>query len=297
MLEFRNISLSDRERVNKALKKSDFMGCEYSFANNLAWCRLANSKICFYKDFYIICAFDNPDGVPVFTFPSGDGDYSELFGELKKFSENMSCPLKISGVTEKSLAFIENLFPDRFSVELDRDSSDYIYRRSDLAELSGKKYHQKRNHLAKFNKLEYDFSLISEKDFDECIYFLTGNYNDKSDNDFSAVAEQYAINTYFSSFNELELVGGIIRMDGRISAVTVGEPLNNNTFCVHIEKADRSIDGIYAGINNCFVRECMSGFDYINREEDMGIEGLRRAKLSYHPVFLLNKYILTERTI
>ncbi len=297
MLEFRNISLSDRARINKALKKSDFMGCEYSFANNLAWCRLADSKICFYKDFYIICAFGTPDGVPVFTFPSGNGNYRELFNELKKFSENMGCPLKISGVTEKSLAVIENLFPDGFSIEFDRDGSDYIYRRSDLAELSGKKYHQKRNHLKKFNRYEYDFSLISEKDFDECIYFLTGNYNDKADYNFSAVAEQYAINTYFSNFRELELVGGIIRTDGRISAVTVGEPLNSDTFCVHIEKADRSLDGIYAGINNCFVRECMGGFDYVNREEDLGIEGLRKAKLSYHPVFLLNKYILTERTI
>lgn len=297
MLEFRDISLGDRERVNKALKKSGFMGCEYSFANNLAWCRLADSKICFYKDFYIICAFGSPDGIPVFTFPSGDGNYSELFGELKKFTENMGYPLKMSGVTEKSLAFIEDIFPNRFSAEHDRDSSDYIYRRSDLAELAGKKYHQKRNHLARFNKSEYDFSLISEKDFNECIYFLAENYNDKADTDFSAVAEQYAINTYFSNFSELELVGGIIRTDGRISAVTVGEPLNADTFCVHIEKADRSIDGIYAGINNCFVRECMGGFDYVNREEDLGIEGLRKAKLSYHPVFILNKYILTERTI
>lgn len=293
MLEFRNICIGDRDRVNKALKKSDFMGCEYSFANNLAWCRLADSKICFYKDFYIICAFGNSDGIPVFTFPSGEGDYTELFGELKKFSENMSYPLKVSGVTEKSLVMLENLFPDEFTVSLDRDGSDYIYRRTDLAELSGRKYHQKRNHLTRFSRLDYNFSTIGENDFDECIYFLTGNYNNKADTDFSAVAEQYAINTYFSNFRELELVGGIIRIDGKICAVTVGEPLNSDTFCVHIEKADRSHDGIYTGINNCFVRACTGGFDYINREEDMGIGGLRKAKLSYHPAFLLNKYILT----
>lgn len=293
MLEFKNISISDRDRINKALRKSDFMGCEYSFANNLAWCRLADSRICFYKDFYIICAFGNSDGVPVFTFPSGNGDYTELFGELKKFSEEMNCPLKINSVTGKALEMLENLFPDSFTAEYDRDSSDYIYRRTDLAELSGRKYHQKRNHLAKFNTLDYDFSIIDEKDFDECIYFLTGNYNDKADTEFSAVAEQYAINTYFSNFRELELVGGIIRIDGRICAVTIGEPINSDTFCVHIEKADRFYDGIYTGINNCFVRACMSGFDYVNREEDLGIEGLRKAKLSYHPDFLLNKYILT----
>lgn len=293
MLDFRNISLNDREKINTALQKSDFMGCEYSFANNLAWCRLADSKICFYKDFYIICAFGNSDGIPVFTFPSGEGDYTELFYEMKKFSENMSCPLKINGVTKKSLAMLENLFPDCFTFELDRDSSDYIYRQGDLAELSGRKYHGKRSHLSRFNRIDYDFSLICENDFDECIYFLTDNYNNKADTEKSAIAEQYAINTYFSHFNELGLVGGIIRIDGRISAVTIGEPLNSDTFCVHIEKADRSYDGIYAGINNCFVRSCMNEFNYVNREEDLGIYGLRKSKLSYHPVFLLNKYILT----
>lgn len=293
MLEFRNISVSDRDRINTALRKSDFMGCEYSFANNLAWCRLADSKICFYKDFYIICAFDNDDGIPVFTFPSGDGNYTKLFGELKRFSENINCPLRISGVTEKSLKMLGSLFHDSFTAEYDRDSSDYIYKQKDLSELAGRKYHQKRSHLAKFNRLNYDFSLICEKDFDECIYFLTDNYNNKADTEFSAVVEQYAINTYFSNFRELELVGGIIRIDGRISAVTIGEPINSDTFCVHIEKADRSYDGIYTGINNCFVRACMSRFDYVNREEDLGIEGLRKSKLSYHPAFLLNKYILT----
>ncbi|MCM1133653.1 MAG: phosphatidylglycerol lysyltransferase domain-containing protein, partial [Ruminococcus flavefaciens] len=293
MLDFRHISLADRDRINRALKKSDFMGCEYSFANNLAWCRLADSKICFCKDFYIICAFGNDDGIPVFTFPSGDGDYAELFSEMRKFSENSGCPLRVSGVTEKSLKMLGDIFPDEFTAQLDRDGSDYIYKRSSLAELSGRKYHQKRSHLAKFNRLDYEFSLIDERDFDECIYFLTDNYNNKAETDHSAVAEQYAINTYFSYFSELGLVGGIIRTGGKISAVTIGEPLNSDTFCVHIEKADRAVDGIYAGINHCFVRACMDGFEYVNREEDLGIEGLRKAKLSYHPCFLLDKYVLT----
>lgn len=293
MLEFRKISVNDRNKINTALKKSDFMGCEYSFANNLAWCRLADSEICFYKDFYIICAFSTDDGIPVFTLPSGDGNYTELFGEMKKFSENLGFPLKISGITEKSLEIISELFPDCFTYVLDRDSSDYIYKQSDLAELSGKKYHGKRNHLAKFNRLDYEFSIMQENDFDECIYFLTDNYNKKSDTEYSAVAEQYAINTYFNHFSELGLTGGIIRIGGRISALTIGEQLNSDTFCVHIEKADRQYDGIYTGINNCFVRSCMNGFEYVNREEDLGIEGLRKSKLSYHPAFILNKYVLS----
>lgn len=297
MLEFRQIQLSDRDRVNKSLKESDFMGCEYSFANNLAWCRLAGSEICFFKDFYIVCAFETDDRIPLFTLPSGAGDYHEVISEMKRFAENSGCPLQISGVTENSLEMLKELFPDSFDFSLDRDGSDYIYLRSDLAELAGKKYHHKRTHLARFNELEYEFSLIRETDYDDCMSFIADDYNSREDSgtNHSSIAEQYAVNTFFNFFQELNLFGGIIRINGKTAAVTVGEKLNSDTFCIHIEKADRKYSGIYAGINNCFVRACTDGYKYINREEDLGIDGLRKSKLSYYPAFLLNKYIVKFR--
>ena len=294
MLEFRRITLNDRNKVNKALAFSDFRGCEYTFANNLAWCRLADSQICFYKDFYIVCAFGNKDGIPTFILPAGSGDYREVIREMKLFSERRGNPLRICGVTEKSLEMFNELFHDGFTVQYDRDGSDYIYLRSDLAELKGKKFHQKRNHLAKFNRIESEFAMIDEKDLDDCISFIVSDYNCKIaiETSHSAVAEQYAVNTYFNNFEELGLKGGIIRINGDIAAVTIGEKLNSDTFCVHIEKADRSFDGIYTGICNKFTNACMADFTYVNREEDLGIDGLRKSKLSYHPVFLLNKYIV-----
>lgn len=291
MLEFKEIGFPDRDRINAALKTSDFMGCEYSFANNMAWRRLADSKICFYKNFYIVCAFGGE--TPVFVFPSGSGDITEIITEMKRFSHSSDCPLTICGVTEKSLNMLSELFPDAFTTELDRDGCDYIYLQRDLAELSGKKFHGKRNHLAKFNKLDYVYSPITESDLDDCIFFVTEKFNEESPQDHSSLAEQFAMNTYFSHFDQLGLSGGIIRIGGKIAALTVGERLNSDTFCVHIEKADRSFDGIYAAINNFFARSAMNGFTYVNREEDLGIEGLRKAKLSYHPVFLLKKYIVT----
>lgn len=294
MLEFRDIDISDKNKINSALKKSDFMGCEYSFANNMAWKRLSDSKITFYKDFYITCAFSTEDDIPSFTFPSGEGDYKELFSEMRRFSETQGKPLRICGVTDKLLPLFDELFSKQYEAILDRDSCDYIYYSSDLINLRGKKYHGKRNHLARFKELDYEFSPITEKDFDDCITFSTETYNSKSDgSDHSYVAEQYAINTYFSYFEELGLRGGVIRLDGKVAAVTIGEQLNSDTFCVHIEKADTSYNGIYAGINNLFACEYASGLTYINREEDLGIEGLRKSKLSYHPVFLLNKYTIT----
>lgn len=294
MLQFREIAIGDRERANAALRASDNMGCEYSFANNMAWRRLSDSKICFFKDFYIVCAFGTEDGIPSFTFPAGSGDLRELFCEMKSFCRELGVPLKIWGVTENKLKMLEELFPGEFTAEYDRDSSDYIYSRQELAELKGRKFHGKRNHLARFEKLDHDFSTITEKDFDDCICFIAETYNASVGYaDHSAVAEQFAVNTYFSHFRELELTGGLIRIDGRVAAVTIGERLNSDTFCVHIEKADRRFEGIYAGINNLFVKNCTEGFSYINREEDLGLEGLRKAKLSYNPIFLLNKYTVT----
>ncbi|MBR1823400.1 MAG: DUF2156 domain-containing protein [Ruminococcus sp.] len=289
MLEFRDIDISDKDRINKALRYSDLRGCEYSFANNMAWRRLADSKIAFYKDFYLCTAFMG--GQPRFILPSGSGDYREVITEMKCFSEAMGYPLIISNVTHEGLAMLSELFPDSFTFSPDRDGWDYIYSSSDLITLKGRKYHGKRNHLAAFAGSGAEFSVMTEKDFDDCITFGAVTYNSKAAlSDHSMIAEQFAINTYFNYFHELELKGGVVRKDGKVCAFTIGEGLNSDTFCVHIEKADTQTNGIYAGINNCFAKAAAADYKYINREEDMGIDGLRRSKLSYHPAFLLEKH-------
>lgn len=294
MLEFRDIDISDKQRITRALKSSRFMGCEYSFANNMAWKRLGDSQIAFYKDFYISCAFRTEDGIPRFTLPSGSGDYREVIAEMKSFSEHSGKPLRIGGITEDSLEMLLELFPDSFTTQTDEGEWDYIYNTCDLIELPGRKYHAKRNHLARFNELGAEFSMITDKDFDDCITLGAVEYNSKADSSgHSFVAEQYAIHTYFRYFSELGLKGGIIRIGGKAAAFTLGDELRSDTMCVHIEKADTQFSGIYAGINNCFAKAAAGDYKYVNREEDLGIEGLRKAKLSYHPAFLLRKYTVT----
>jgi len=294
LLDFKIIDISDKKKIQSCLEKSDFQGCEYSFANNMAWRRLSDSRIAFYKDFYISCAFDTEDNIPLFVFPSGKGDYHEVFEEMKRFSKKSGNPLKISGVTQSGLDILYNLYPGEFEVQADRDGSDYIYNSSDLINLSGRKYHQKRNHLAKMNRYNWSFSALDESDFDECIAFSAVNYNNKNGiDDFSSIAEQFAINTFFTHFREFGLFGGVIRIDGIVRAFTIGERLNSNTLCVHIEKADTSYQGIYPAINNEFSKMFAADFRYINREEDLGIEGLRKSKLSYNPAYILEKNIVT----
>lgn len=293
MLEFRDIDIKDKKRITAALEYSQFMGCEYNFSNNMAWRRLGDSQIAFYKDFYICCAFRSEDGTPRFFFPSGKGDLREVIGEMMSYAYSRGKSLKIMGVTDTTLKMMNELYPQRFTVDTDDGDWDYIYNASDLIGLAGRKYHGKRNHLARFNELGAEYAPLTEKDFDDCITFSAVEYNSKAHSDHSYMAEQFAINTYFNYFAELGLQGGVVRIDGKLAAFTIGDRLNNDTFCVHIEKADTQFSGIYAGINNCFARSAAAEYKYINREEDLGIEGLRKAKQSYHPAFLLKKYTLT----
>lgn len=294
MLEFRTIHITDRDWVTELLSKSDFRGCEYSFANNLAWYRMGDSKITRFKDFYICCSFRKDK--PKFFFPAGEGDLAEVIGEYRKFADSLGEPLIIQSVNDEQLAVFNELYPDEFEVESDEGGYDYIYNAEDLINLSGKKYHQKRNHLARFNEHPWTYEEITEKNMEECIELSVNLYNDKDGyTSRSAVLEQLAIHTFFDNFEYLGLKGGAIRQDGDIIAFTIGEKINSDTLCIHIEKARGDIQGAYTAINNEFAKHEAKDLRYINREEDLGIEGLRRAKRSYYPAFMVVKHTITFR--
>lgn len=294
MLEFHELTLDDRDWAMAALRASDFMGCEYSFANNLAWRRLYGTTVAQLDGFFVNKALI--DGVPTFTYPAGSGDVRVMLQTLMHYANAQGHPLILTGVTSSLIGQINALFPDLFAIAHSEDSDDYIYRASDLASLAGRAYHQKRNHLHRFEKYGGVYAPLTEADFDDCITLSAVTYNTKNgQSDESARVEQFVIHTLFSHFDELGLIGGTIRVDGQLVAFCIGEQINTNTLNVHIEKADTSFEGSFAAINCSFVRNEAGGLPYINREEDMGLEGLRKAKRSYHPVFMLEKYVLTQR--
>ena len=298
MFEFREIQLSDKEWIDNCLKISDFRGCEYSFANNMAWRRLSDTLVCHHDDFYISCSFD--EGKPYFTFPSGAKcdkqgieKYKKLFVELKDYAESKNVPLKISSVNSQHLEWIKECYGDNITVSANRDYFDYVYKTEELIRLKGKKFHGKRNHIKRFKENNWSFEPLSPNSFDECIAFAAESYNDNnSHEDFSSVVEQYAINMFFDNFYYLRLKGGILRKDSQIVGFTIGEKLNSDTFVVHIEKAKGQVQGAYPTLCNEFLKACAADCMYVNREEDLGIEGLRKAKLSYRPEFLLEKYVV-----
>lgn len=289
MLEFRDITLSDRDWIIPLLESSGYSGCEYSFVNNFAWKRLYDSKICRIGDFYICSQYFTDD--LRFAFPAGNGSLSEVIAQLKAYSESRGFPLRITGVTEAQIAVLNQLYPDCFRFEEARDSFDYIYKTSELAQLAGKKYHKKRGHLKKFEKYGAVFAPLTENDFDDCIRLSAEFLRRKNEDSDSIANEQLAIHNMFTSFGELNMLGGILRVDGVIAAFTAASRLNRDTLDVHLEKADISFDGAYAAINREFAAYCADSFAYVNREEDMGLDGLRRSKMSYYPHILLKKHV------
>ncbi|MCD8096260.1 MAG: phosphatidylglycerol lysyltransferase domain-containing protein [Ruminococcus sp.] len=298
MFNFREIDITDKDRINACLAVSDFQGCEYCFANNFAWRRLNNTLIDFYDDFYISCSFRGSQ--PIFTFPagvklddSGRNKYFELFGLLKKQAEEQGHRLIISSVTKENLEWIKSEYGEKIAVSGDASSFDYIYSSEDLASISGRRYHGKRNHIKRLKDKPYEVRRIRPEDFDYCIAFAANSYNVKNKDSFSSVVEQYAIHKFFSDYDSLELDGVILYSDDKFAGFAIGGQLNSDTFDVHIEKADANIQGAYPMLCNELAKIAADKFKYINREEDLGLEGLKKSKLSYHPLYLLEKYTIS----
>lgn len=299
MFEFKKIELKDKAWINECLNVSDFRGCEYSFANNMAWQRLNNTEICRYENFYISCSYDGDK--PAVTFPAGvktdekgREEYVRLFGKLKKHFEDLGKQLTVSSVTEENLSWLKKTYEDKIDVVYDRDGSDYLYNSRDLIELVGKKYHGKRNHIKRFRENDWSYEEINMHNIEQCFKFCTNVYNDGDGyNEYSKIVEQFAINLFLTDFNELDLKGGVLKVGKEIVGVSIGERLNSDTFVTHIEKALPDIRGAYPTLCNEFCKANAYNYSYLNREEDLGIEGLRKSKLSYHPAAMVDKYIIT----
>lgn len=202
-------------------------------------------------------------------------------------------PFRMLGVCSDMREDLESTYYNDFNFTYDRDYDDYIYMRTDLATLQGKHYQPKRNFINRFKKnYDYDYSPLTPSDVDECLE-LEEKWYEESDwkNEESIVAERTALTYALRHFGEIGLTGGILRVAHHIVAFTFGMPINHDTFGVHVEKADTSIEGAYPMINHEFSSHIPEQYIYVNREEDLGDEGLRKSKLSYHPFKLLPKFM------
>ena len=287
MIDFAEPQLEDILWAKDILQKSGRKGSEFCFGNIYMWCKAYNCTIAKLDDTILCRAGDS------YVLPAGSGDLKKLVKELKKDSEDRNIPLKLHGLCESQKADLEEAFENEFDFYENRDSFDYIYSTEDLATLPGKKYHGKRNHISYFeNNFDWTYEEMNPDNAKECLEFSNFWYkaNDKKIRT-GTDRELVAITRALSHFTELGFKGGILRVQGDIVAYTFGEPLSDTVFCTHVEKAVADIRGAYPMINREFARNTIAQYSLVNREEDMGIEGLRRAKESYKPKILLKKYI------
>ncbi|MEG2295283.1 MAG: phosphatidylglycerol lysyltransferase domain-containing protein [Oscillospiraceae bacterium] len=290
MINFKKIQITDKSWILPTLQHSNFQSQEYNFTNNFIWKDVFNVQVANHNGFYLVkSGKENPS----YVFPAGKGDLKKVIEEMMEDAKMCGHAFCMHSLFEESVVCLESLFPHTFVFTQDRDYADYIYLSEKLQTLSGKKLHSKRNHINRFkeNNLNWIYESVTKENLQECYAMnVAWCHANNCEDDDDKKSEQCAVKNCFEYFEALGLQGGMIKVDGNIVAFSFGEPLNSDTFIVHIEKAFSDIQGAYPIINQQFAVHNAVDFTYINREDDMGAEGLRKAKLSYYPENILIKH-------
>ena len=293
MVEFKSPTLKDYEKFAQFFADEGEFSCEMNFISIYIWKAVYENKF-YMDDKTLFFKSKGEDGGYVFSLPYGDMDYgmSLIFDYCK--TEGISPDIWTS--QGKRLDTFLKKYND-YEIIPERDNFDYIYKREDLANLAGKKYHSKRNHISAFSKkYNWSYEKLNDSNTEEFLAFSEKWYLDKGEVfDEGLAAEQKALKEILSSDVGINYKGALIRIDDKVVAVTMGSPINSKVFDIHFEKADAEYLTAYALINREFALRELEEYEYINREDDLGIEGLRKAKLSYKPEILLEKYSLNYK--
>mgnify|MGYP001217427013 CR=1 FL=1 len=294
MIDFKDIMLSDREEITNITMASPRRNCDLSFSNLCSWRFLYNTQYAV-KNGFLFFKFWAFGGL-AYMMPVGKGNLKKAIIELIRDAESEGEPFRMLGVCQNMRNDLEEILPNKFAFVTSNDYADYLYLREDLANLAGKKFQSKRNHTNKFKRLypNYEYAPITPENIEECLRLEEEWCRVNNCNEFEGTGNERRALTYaLNNFEAIGLSGGLLRVDGQIVAFSFGMPINEDTFGVHVEKADTSIEGAYAMINQEFAKHVPEQYTYLNREEDLGIPGLRKAKQSYNPVILLKKSVVT----
>lgn len=257
--------------------------CEYSFTTAYMWSEHYGVRIARVGDVVVM------GGERSYLTPVGNG-WEEV---LRQLYAEVPHPLRLHSVDEALLMRLKTLFPGRVRAEESRDDFDYLYRTEDLATLPGKAYHSKKNHISAFSRAhEWTYEPLCADNIADMLRLSKEWCEEKGGCIGSLTDEQCAIRRVLRDPERFSLSGGLVRVEGRAVAFTLGSPINERVFDIHVEKALSEFSGAYAVINREFAKT-LTAYEYLNRENDMGIAGLRRAKESYRPAILLKKYLVT----
>ena len=294
IIPFRPVTAADADVLRSFTMESKCMNCDMNVANICAWQFLYHTEFAIVDGFLLLRFV--ADGHVTYMKPIGKGDLRHVLQLLAADARSLGDTLRVACVCPCAQALMEESAPGSFTFDSQRERADYIYLREKLVTLSGKKLQPKRNHISKFKRLypDYEYRALTADMVPECLslgkeWCRTADCREQR----AALAEQRMMAYALNHIDELHITGGALYVKGEMVAFTFGAPINGETFDVCVEKADTAYEGAYTMINNEFVSRLPEQYTYINREEDLGLDGLRKAKLSYQPELILDKMIAT----
>lgn len=286
---WKEITEAEAELFSEYYQKEQSRSCEHSFVNNLLWAPFYHMEYSIIEDCLVFKSGKEEFSV---SFPLGKNNVRAAVEALLIYFEEQDKPFCMHMVTPEQFAWLKEEYPDTFKIVYNPDAADYIYESEKLISLAGKKLHGKRNHINNFKKNYPDFQYekITKANKEECLEMAQRWRVENGCDENEEKHKEFCVTLRaLKQLEELGLTGGLIRAGGKVVAFSIGEPLCEDTFVVHIEKAYADVQGAYPMMNQQFVLHEASTYRYINREEDTGAEGLRKAKQSYYPVFMQEK--------
>ena len=285
--DFHPVTVADKPLFECYMFSSEEQNCDLNFANIFCWSDTYHSEVAEAEGFLII-RFDN-GGAKSYMQPVGKGDKVTILEFLRRDAFEQRTPLRLYGLSAEWRTFLEENYPSEFAFDAPRALCDYIYRTEDLAQLQGRKYQPKRNHLNHFvARHDWHAEPLTRANIKDCIA-LNNKWLSSREVGESELAEQRTLQRAFDNLESLDLRGLVLYADGASVAFSYGTPITKKTFCTHIEKYDSEVQGASTMINRLMAKSLEEEFEFVNREDDLGLEGLRFAKMSYYPTLLLDK--------
>ena len=286
-IKFEPIELKHKQMLEEYFKKNRVEISEFNYTEMFIWRKIRNNTIGFINE--NICVRKEKYGKKILYKPFGNNNIRET---IKLAFDNGICDMVYGWTLEELKSYN---FEDEYEIENDRANFDYVYLTRDLINLEGRKYDGKRNHVKKFKQLNYKICEITDDMLEKIKQFQKKWCEDRlCRDDMSLKNESMAINELLTNFTKLSIFGAAIFINDNIEGYTVADKLNEETALIIVEKANPQIKGIYQGLNQIFAEKFLYKYKYINREQDMGIEGLRKAKISYHPHHFVEKLIIRK---
>lgn len=288
-LVFNPLTINDVDIIKPYLYMDDSQCSDYSCGIAFMWKDFLSLEYCVSED--ILFLKSTIKSKERFYMPCGKGDFYSAVLKIIEYCNDKQITPEFMSLSQQHVEEFKKYFT--VEVKENRDYSDYIYDAKLLANLTGRKYHKKRNHISSFKKKYSDFAfeIIDENNINEIFEFFKSFSEKYPPKDMSEKIERECALYGLENMDKLGFVGAVLKVEDQIAAFTYGE-IKGDMAIIHVEKADRDYDGAYAVINNEFARFCLEKYsvNWINREDDSGEEGLRKAKLSYYPSHLAMKY-------